>query len=328
VHFEFAYRWFFLLLPLPPLVYLLLPPLKKARSALIVPFFDRAASLSGQKPRKSAWVTHRSVVNWLTLVLCWISLVTAAASPRYVGEPGKKIVTVRSFLVVADISFSMAETDWVVDAKRSSRWEAVRTILKDFIRQRKSDQLGLVLFGTHPYLQAPLTTDLDAISWLLDQTEVGMAGQMTNIGEAIAFGTGVLKRDTLKQKVMLLLTDGIDEGKSINPLDAAAAAAGDSITIYTLGIGKAHGSGGYNLDEKSLRAIADATKGQYFNAMNEVQLKAVYAQLDNIQPITYTTDNYKPIRLLYMFPLAVAIAMALLFQSINGIVKLFGIWTN
>ena len=147
----------------------------------------------------------------------------------------------------------MAQTDWVVNGKRTTRWDAVKTILKDFVKNRKSDQMGLVLFATHAYLQAPLTTDLDAIDWLLDQTEVGMAGQMTSIGEAIAFGTTVLKKDTVKQKVMLLLTDGIDEGKGIQPLDAAEMARQDSIRIYTLGIGKAVGSGGYDLDEKTHR---------------------------------------------------------------------------
>jgi Ca-activated chloride channel family protein len=302
--------------------------LKKRRSALMVPFFPRAASVSGQKPGKRSWVARRNAVGWLSLILCWICLVAAASSPQYVGQPGKKIRTVRSFLVVADISFSMAQTDWMLDGRRCSRWDAVRTILEDFVRDRKSDQLGLVLFATHAYLQAPLTTDLDAIVWLLDQTEVGMAGQMTSIGEAIAFGADVLKRDTLKQKIMLLLTDGIDGGKSINPMDAAAFAAKDSITLFTLGIGKAHGVGGYDLDEKTLKGIAGATGGRYFNAMNEDELKQVYAQLDKIEPVKYEEESYKPVRLLYRYPLAIAIALGLVFHFINGIVTLFRAWAS
>ena len=78
-----------------------------------------------------------------------------------------------------------------MDGKRVTRWDAMKSIMQDFIKNRKSDQMGLVMFGTHAYLQAPLTTDLDAISWLLDQTEVGMAGQMTSIGDAIAFSIKV-----------------------------------------------------------------------------------------------------------------------------------------
>jgi len=321
MHFEIAYKWIFLLLPLPLLVYWLLPALKKRRAGLQVPSFDRAAVISGQKPAKSAWVTGRGLFGWIALVLCWVCLLAAASSPRYVGQPGKKIKTVRSFLIAADISFSMAETDWMLHGKRTSRWGAVQSIMKDFVQHRKSDQIGLVLFGTHAYLQAPLTTDLDAITWLLDQTEVGMAGQMTSIGEAIGYSIKVFREDTIKQKIMLLLTDGIDAGMQVQPLDAAQEARKDSIIIYTLGIGKAHGSAGYDLDEKTLKDIAQVTGGKYFNAMNEGQLTEVYKELDKMQPVQYEEETYKPVQLLYMYPLALAIALALAFHLVNAIVQ-------
>jgi Ca-activated chloride channel family protein len=322
MQFELADPWIFFALPLPLAAWLLLPPFRKRRSALIVPFFGKATGISGQKPRSSAWISHRSIFAWILLSLCWICLLSAAASPQQVGKPAKKIRTVRSFLIVADLSFSMAQTDWVLDGRPTSRWEAVRTILKQFVKRRKSDQVGLVLFATHPYLQAPLTTDLDAITWLLDETEIGMAGQFTSIGEAIAFGSNILKKDTLKQKVMLLLTDGIDEGKSVNPMDAARLAATDSITIYTLGIGKAKGSGGYDLDERSLKDIAAATHGRYFNAMNESQLKAADRELDAIEPVKYEEESFSPVRLLYPYPLAAAILLALAFQLLNTVIRL------
>jgi Ca-activated chloride channel homolog len=323
MHFEIAYKWIFLLLPLPLVVYLILPALKKRRSALIAPFFYRAATISGQKPKKSSWISKRNFFGWSALLLCWVSLLAAASSPRYVGQPGKKIKTVRSFFIAADISFSMAQTDWVLDGKRTSRWEAVKSIMKDFVANRKSDQIGLVMFGTHAYLQAPLTTDLDAVSWLLDQSEVGMAGQMTSIGEAIGLCIKTFKDDTIKQKIMLLLTDGIDGGKNIQPLDAAQAAKKDSIIIYTLGIGKAEGSGGYALDEKTLKDIAHTTGGKYFNAMNEGQLKEVYKELDKSEPIKYEEEIYKPVTLLYVYPLAFSLAIGLAFHLIAGIIHLF-----
>jgi Ca-activated chloride channel homolog len=322
MHFEMADKWIFWLLPLPILVNLFVPALKKRRTALIAPFFDRAAEASGQRPKTKSWVTKRNIFGWFGLVACWICLLAAASSPRYVGLPGKKIKTVRSFLIAADISFSMAQTDWVLSGQRASRWDAVKSIMKDFVKNRKSDQIGLVLFGTHAYLQAPLTTDLDAITWLLDQSEVGMAGQMTSIGEAIALSVSVFRQDTIKQKVMLLLTDGIDGGQGVQPLDAAEAAKRDSITIYTLGIGQAHGSGGYDLDEKTLKSIARVTGGEYFNAMNEGQLQEVYKALDKMQPVEYEEESYKPIQLLYMYPLALAIGLGLLFHLISGLVNL------
>jgi len=323
MHFEIAYKWVFFLAPLPLLVYALLPALRKRRMALITPSFTRAAELSDQKPTHSAWITRRNFFGWLTLALCWLSLLAAASSPRFVGEPEKKTKLARSFLIAADISFSMAERDWVVDGKRMSRWEAVRGIMKDFVKERKSDQMGLVMFATHAYLQSPLTSDLETINWLLDETEVGMAGQMTSIGEAIGFSIKVFRDDTLKQKVLLLLTDGVDSGNDIAPLDAAQAARKDSIIIYTLGIGKARGSGGYNIDEKGLTELASITGGKYFNAMNEGQLKNVYAELNKLEPIKFEDEQYKPVELLYYYPLLAAVGFGLLFHFINGVVHLF-----
>ncbi|MBN9299745.1 MAG: VWA domain-containing protein [Filimonas sp.] len=323
MHFAILYKWVFLLLPLPLVIYFLLPPLKKRRAGLIVPFFRRATVVSGQTPRKRGWIARRNFFGWIALFLCWCCLLAALSMPHLVGQPGKKTKTVRSFLIAADISFSMAERDWVVDGKRESRWDAVKSIMQDFVKNRKSDQVGLIMFGTHAYLQAPLTTDLSAISWLMDQTEVGMAGQMTSIGDAIAFSIKVFKEDTIKQKIMLLLTDGIDAGKAIQPLDAAQAARKDSIVIYTLGIGKAKGSGGYDLDEKTLRDIANVTEGKYFNAMDEGQLKNVYKELDKLQPVVYEEDVNKPKKWLYMYPLAVAIIIGLAFHLVSGVVSLF-----
>src|SRR5918993_2631689 len=323
MHFEIAHKWIFFLLPLPLLVYALLPALRKRRLALITPSFARAATVSGEKPETRAWVTRRNILGWIILTLCWISLLAAASSPRFVGEPDKRTKLMRSFLIAADISFTMAERDWIVGGKRMTRWEAVRAIMKDFVKERKSDQIGLVMFASHAYLQAPLTVDLPAIEWLLDETAVGMAGQMTSLGEAIGFSIKVFRSDTIKQKVMLLLTDGVDSGEDIAPLDAAQAARKDSITIYTLGIGKARGSGGYNIDEKGLTEIAAITGGKYFNAMNEGQLKNVYAELNKLEPVQYEEEQYKPVQLLYHYPLLAAVALGLLFHFINGIVHLF-----
>jgi Ca-activated chloride channel family protein len=325
-HITIAHRWIFLLAPLPLLFVWLWPPLHKRRTALIAPFFERIIRLSRQKARRNAYVARRSWMAWIVLTLVWVCLLAAAASPRYEGKPTKRVKTVRSFLIVADISYSMATKDWVVDGRRLSRWEAVKSIMQDFVKNRKSDQMGLVMFGTHAYLQAPLTTDLNTINWLMDQTEVGMAGQMTSIGEAIAYGIKVFKGDTIKQKSMLLLTDGIDAGKAILPLDAAQQAAKDTIAIYTLGIGKAKGSGGYDLDEKTLKDIASATGGKYFNAMDEDGLKDVYATLDKLQPVEYEEESYKPVTLLYYYPLGAGLLLALVFQFLSGLVKILWVW--
>ncbi len=318
MHFEIAHRWVLLLAPLPLLVWLLLPAMRKRRSGLLAPFFPRSVAVSGLRPRHNAWVSRRSWVSWIGVCLCWLCLLAAASSPQFVGQPGKKTRTVRSFLIAADISFSMAQTDWVLDGRRMSRWDAVRTLTKDFITERKSDQVGLEMFATHAYLQAPLTTDLATISWLLDQTEVGMAGQMTSIGEAIAFGIKVFREDTIPQRVMLLMTDGVDGGTDIMPLDAAAAAKRDSILIYTLGIGSVS-AGGYSIDEKLLTQIAETTGGKYFRADSEAEMQNVYAELNKLQPIVLEEDAYKPVVPLYIYPLGAAIALVVLAGLVGGL---------
>ncbi len=321
MHFEIAHPWVFFLLPLPLLIYWLLPPLRKKRAALVAPFFQRATQVSGQQPRHNAWISKKGFFSWFAVSLCWIFLLIAASSPQYVGQPGKKTRTVRSFLIAADISFSMQQTDWTVDGTRMTRWGAVRYLMKDFVKERKSDQIGLEMFATHAYLQAPLTTDLEAITWLLDQTEVGMAGQMTNIGEAIAFSIKIFRQDTIKQRVLLLMTDGVDGGTDISPLDAAEAARRDSIIIYTLGIGNST-SGGYAIDEKLLTEIAQTTGGKYFRADSQKEMQAVYTELNKLQPVEYEEETYKPLVLLYMYPLGLAISIALVFYFISACIHL------
>lgn len=320
--FEIAHNWVFLLAAVPLVVYTVLPALRKKRSALIVPFFQRAAFVSNQRIKKRAWISRKNIFAWLALTICWLCLLAAASGPQYVGKPAKKTKTVRSFLIVTDISLSMATTDWNVGGRRLSRWGAIKSIMKGFVRDRKSDQVGLVMFGSNAYLQSPFTTDLETVDWLLDQTEVGMAGQMTGIGNAIAYSTKIFRQDTIKQKVMLLLTDGIDSGQGIPPLDAAQAAKRDSVIIYTIGIGQARNSGGYDLDERTLKEIAATAGGRYFNAMNQGQLSQVYQTLDKLHPVVYDQETYKPVVLLYYYPLAAAVFVALAFELINGTINL------
>lgn len=319
MHIEIAYKWVFFLLPLPLLVWALLPPLRRRSGALLAPFFKRAAQAAGTKPRHRAWIARKPLWVYITLFLCWACILAAASSPRYVSKPGKRPKTARSFLIAADISVSMAQTDWVLDGKRSSRWEAVKTIMQQFISRRKSDQMALVVFGSNAYIQAPLTTDLPMINWLMDQTEVGMAGQMTNLGDAISYSVNVLKQDTLPQKIMLLITDGVDTGTDLLPMDAAGVAKKDSVVIYTLGIGKAGGNGGYDLDEHTLKGIAQATGGRYFNAMDERDLNNIYKVLDKLTPVVYQEETYKPTTLLYHYPLAAGFALGVGLLALQSI---------
>lgn len=316
--FEFANIWVLWLLPLPFVVYWLMPPLHRRSDVLMVPFIQRAASASGQKLRKGAWVSRRSLLQWFFTLLTWVFMLLALARPQLVGEPEMTVKTARSFVVAADISFSMANRDWMDESERMTRWEGVKSVLKEFISQREGDRMALLFFGTNAYLQTPLTTDLKTVEWFVEETDVGMAGQMTSIGKAIGFGIRLFEEDTLDHKVMLILTDGSDGGKGITPTDAAYMAKSDSIKIYTLGIGDPEASGS-DLDEETLINISEITGGKYFRAIDNAELEKAYATLNELEPMEFEEEEYKPVTSLYFYPLAASLICAFLLLLIRGL---------
>ncbi len=320
-NFEIAYPWVFFLLPLPLLVYWLWPPLKMKSASLTLPTFQKAVDYTGQKPKKSALIKKRSWFNRIIMTITWILLLAALSSPQLLGKPEMKLKTSRNFLILNDISFSMATKDWKAGGKKASRWDAVKEVMHDFIEKRKGDRMGLIFFGSAAYIQAPFTPDLKTVSQLLNEADVGMAGQMTNIGKAIVKGIEMFERDTIKTKVMLLLTDGVDAGTDILPLDAANMAKEDSVIIYTIGIGTP-GTGGSDLDEKTLRDIAEMTNGQYFLALDKDKLQEIYTEVDKLEPIEFEEQEPKPEVLLYYYPLGAALLLLLTSALISGILNL------
>ena len=321
MNFELSYPWVFLLLPLPVIVWMVLPSLRKRRVALMSGGYFKLLDLTGQHPRQAAWVSKRHWVGWILVVLVWCLILGAFSGPHLTGEPEMKVKTVRSFLIAADISFSMDIEDWEVNGERMSRWDATKLLMADFIKERKSDQIGLIFFGTNAYLQAPLTTDLEIVQWMLEETEVGMAGQMTGIGNAIGMAMRVFEQDTLEEKILFLLTDGVDSGSEITPIDAAGLAKKDSITIYTLGIGTPTGNSA-ELDERTLKQIATITGGRYFQAIDQVQAQDAYNTIDSLEPIEFEEESYQPSVLLYYYPVLAAVIITLIYSIISGTTRI------
>lgn len=321
-NFHFAYPIVAILLPLPLLVYWLLPAIKNKSTALQYAYFRNAAQVSGQKPRKASYVKRRNGLAWVVMYLIWIGLLLALAGPELVGKPERKIKTARNFLIVADLSFSMANTDWSLDGKKVTRWTGVKDFMHGFITERKSDRMGLVFFASSAYIQAPFTADLPTIQTMLDEADVGMAGQMTNIGKAIVKGMDLFARDTIKSKVMLLLTDGVDSGMEILPLDAANMAKRDSTVIYTIGIGDPNSSAS-DLDDQTLKEISQMTGGKYFNAKDSETLASISKELDTLEPIEYEKDSFTPKTRLYYYPLGAALLLGILAVLINNLILVY-----
>ena len=136
------------------------------------------------------------------LVLMWVLLIIAAARPQHVGDPLQLPVSGRDLLLAVDISPSMDEQDMIIQGRGINRLQAVKRVVDDFIQRRKGDRLGLLLFGTEPYIQAPLTFDLATVSTLLHESGIGMAGRATAIGDAIGLAVKRLRDRPQEQRVV------------------------------------------------------------------------------------------------------------------------------
>jgi Ca-activated chloride channel family protein len=262
---------------------------------------------------------------WLALVatLVWLLLVFAAARPQWVGEIESLPVTGRDLLLAVDISGSMDTQDMILNRTAVNRLEVVKKVAGEFIQRRHGDRVGLVLFGSRAYLQTPLTFDTETTAILLDESEIGLAGRETAIGDAIGLAVKRLRDDAASDRVLVLLTDGANTSGEVQPLQAAEFAARDGLTVYTVGVGADEmmvqdffGSRVVNpsadLDEDTLRTIAERTGGRYFRARDAEGLEKIYEILDELEPVESDVEIIRPVDELFYWPMGLAYVLALL----------------
>lgn len=313
---EFAWPWALTAAPLP-LLALLLRPARSEGSALRVPFYTLAAGYEA-----AGGSGNRSFVRRLLLLLAWLCLVGAASHPHWVGEPITLPVQGRDLMLTVDISGSMGTEDMFVGNRAYTRLDIVKTVVGDFVERRRGDRLGLILFGSQAYLQTPLTFDRDTVRALLVETPRGVAGDKTAIGDAIGLGVKRLIDRPESGRVLILLTDGVNNIGEVAPLKAAELAASQSIRIHTIGFGADQlsvrglfGSRTVNpsaaLDVETLTAIADETGGVFRRARNTRELMDVYAELDQLEPIDQEAETYRPRKALFMWPLGAAFVLSI-----------------
>ena len=312
--FEFAWPWLFLLLPLPVLLRRVLPPTTPGQALrLPQPGLQLAATGGG---------AVRSVTPWL-LALSWQCLVAAAARPQWVGPPQAQQRSGRALLLAVDISGSMNTQDMELAGQPVSRFGAVKAIAGNFIDRRRGDEMGLILFGSQAFLVTPLTYDLDAVRAQLQGAAVGLAGSETAIGDAIAIAVKRLSALPEQARVLVLLTDGVNNAGSIAPLEAARAAKAAGVRIYTVGIGadrmRVPGFFGTrivnpsaDLDATMLTKIADETGGRFFRATDSAQLADAYRAIDALEPMRQQGPSLRPRKEWFAWPLATALLLWLL----------------
>jgi Ca-activated chloride channel family protein len=302
------YPWLLALLPLGWLAYRYLPPYVQRRAALRIPFFEAVARSVGQAPQRPG--VRRDPWQLGLNVLVWSLLVVALARPERVDPPLEQRQPVRDLLLAIDISQSMETADFVDPAgRRMDRLSGVKAVVSDFIARRKDDRIGLIVFGTAAYPQAPLTQDHATLALLLGQVSTRMAGPNTAIGDAIGVAIKQFEHAKEHDKVLILLTDGNDTGSAVPPDRAAALAAARHIVVHTIGIGDPTAQGEEKVDFDALRAIARQTGGRFFAAQDQASLSEVYATLDRITPHEVRELRHQPKQDFFWLPLGLAVLL-------------------
>jgi Ca-activated chloride channel family protein len=310
---EFVNLWAFTLILLPLFVYLLVPPHKQSKDSLQVPYFDRLVKLSGEKPAEGATVARRGIVQGMMIWIAWGLLVVAAAGPEWVGEPIEINKSARDLMVAVDLSGSMETEDFTTgQGEKINRLVAVKQVLTEFSQRRESDRLGLIVFGSAAYLQAPFTTDKDTWLTLLEETEIAMAGASTAMGDAMGLAISAFENSETDNRVLIVLTDGNDTGSRVPPVDAARVADARDVKIYTVAIGDPETIGEDAMDIDTLKQISEITGGAYFEALDRQALERAYLEIESLEPTLYQSLSYRPRSSLFHYPLAVLAIMYLI----------------
>ena len=326
---EWLWPLVFLLVPAPILVRWLIKASKKKQPALTVPSLEGFSGLTANESFSATLSTVKLIILWLA----WILLIAAVARPQWVGEMVSLPTTGRDLMLAIDISGSMATEDMQVNNDYADRLSVVKAVISQFLDARKGDRVGLVLFGTNAYIQAPLTFDLKSVKKLMIEAPVGIAGGKTAIGDAIGLTVKRLRERQNEEKVVILLTDGANNVGEIPPIKAAELASVDGIKIYTIGVGAEEmrvpsllGSlagrttnPSADLDEETLSKIAEATQGRYFRAKNTNTLAQIYELIDKLEPIEQEPETYRPFQVLYYWPLGISLCLFLSLLLIDAV---------
>lgn len=315
---QLDYPWLLFLLPLPWLAWRYLPAYRESRSALRVPFFAAMSHAVGQEPGRQGAAGGRWQLPLNLLV--WVLLLVACARPVLVEKPIERVQPIRDLMLAIDISQSMETNDYRdANGQRVDRLSIVKGVVRDFIGERQEDRIGLIVFGTGAFAQAPPTQDHASLLMLLEEVGIGMAGPNTALGDAIGLTLKLLKDAPEQEKVLILLTDGNDTASAITPSHAASMAHARGVVVHTIGIGDPEASGESKVDLKTLQDIARTTGGRYFRAGDREALKSVYATLDQITPHQVKTLSHQPKRDLFWLPLGAALLLLVAAHSVAAV---------
>jgi Ca-activated chloride channel family protein len=302
---QFAWPWVGLALVLPWLAARLLPPAAPLAAPLRVPFFSAA------RRWQQAAGGERARLRSALALAAWALLVAAACRPQWIGEPVGVPATGRSLLLALDLSGSIRD----ISMGGESGPELLRRTARQFIAGRAGDRVGLVVFGSQAHVQAPPSFDLPAIGGMLEESFIGLAGEGTALGDAIALAVGRLRAMAREERVLVLLTDGSSTEGVMKTPEAAQLARASGVRVHAIGLGEPRGAGsghGEGLDEPALKEVASLTGGLYFRAGDAKALERIYETLGRHEPALGDARHFRPAAELYRWPLTAALLVAAL----------------
>ncbi len=307
--------WIFIIVPVVLFVYF-----KKQPRGNIV--FSSLKNLKMLKPSFSLKLRH-SLIALRIIAICL--LVIGLMRPQK-GIEETKIETEGIDIILAiDVSGTMMAEDFVINGERVNRLEVVKNVVRDFIKKRTNDRIGLVIFSGRSYMQCPLTLDYGVLLQFLDKIYIGMIEDGTAVGDGIAAALARLKDIKSKSKVVILLTDGVNNTGKVDPLNAASLAQALKVKIYTIGAGskgrvpfpgkdifgnKVYSWELIDLDEESLKEIARVSGGKYFRAVDTDSLKRIYTDIDKMEKTKTEISSFTEYK--EIFPPFVVTALFLL----------------
>lgn len=321
--FDFIWPWMLAFAPLPWLVRIVLKPAVQRQTPLLAPHLMQRLQHTSQPQlvQPSRRITGIPLIG----IVLWMLVVLAAMRPVWFLNATPFQASGKDLMLAVDLSGSMEKTDMPLGGTEVDRLTAVKSVVKNFIQKRQGDRMGLVVFGSQAFLQSPLTYDLNTVETLLNETEIGMAGNNTAIGDAIGIALKHLHQNAEKNAVLILLTDGSNTAGAVQPLEAAKQAQKMGLKIYTIGIGQNQATGidafifGSNrqMDTATLQKIAELTHGRFFMAKDTNQLNEIYTLIDQLEATQHDIHNYRLREELFIWPLGLAFLLSLLLLGLN-----------
>ena len=235
-------------------------------------------------------------------------MLVALARPQSVIEGTKTISEGVDIVLALDTSTSMLAEDFMVAGKRINRFDLVKDVVKEFIKKRKDDRIAMVAFAARAYSVCPLTTDYAWLNENLDRVRIGMIEDGTAVGSALASSVNRLRSSKTKSRVVILLTDGVNNAGNISPIVAAEAAKALGVKVYTIGVGT-KGLSPYpfkdiygrivyqnipiQIDEEVLKKIASLTGGRYYLASDSETLRKIYDDINRLEKSNIEHFGYR-----------------------------------